>query len=786
MQTKFAILAVLFSIFVFNSIAQNNFTISGTMRDSKTGESMIGAVVIVKELSGIGVITNGYGFYSLSVNEGKYTFSYRYTGYEQKDTLIDLHKNVKLNIDLEEKVTSLHEVEVASEAANKNVTSPQMSVQKINVKEISSIPVFLGERDILKTIQLLPGIKGITEGNSGFYVRGGGLDQNLILLDEANVYNPAHLLGFFSIFNSDAIKDVTIYKGGIPAEYGGRISSVLDIKMNDGDNKQFKTTGGIGLIASRLTFEGPIVKNKGSFMVSARRTYADLFLKILGPANVKNSQLYFYDLNLKGNYELGSKDRIFLSGYLGRDNFTFNNNSNSNRNFGIDWGNTTLTLRENHLFSSKLFLNSSFIYSNYSNNITLGSGDAQFLITTGIRDFSLKEGFEYFLNPKNTLKFGDEIIFHTYRPGEVTINSASATIRPSLLNRTIERKHALENGLYISDEYAISKKINITFGVRYSLFTDLGASTVYSYDAEGKIVDSTIYSTNQPIKTYSGIEPRASVAYIINDLSSVKLSYNHINQYMHLLSNATAETPVDLWIPSSPIVKPQIGDQEAIGYFRNFKQNTYETSVEIYYKNMQNQIDYKPGADLRFNKTVESQLLFGTGWAYGVEFYVKKKYGKLNGWLGYTYSRTLRKFDGIDNGNPFPARQDVIHDVSIVGMYDYSKKLTFSATWVYYTGSAITFPSGKYSIDGRVYSLITQRNGYRMPAYHRLDAGVTWITKKTAKREASWNFSVYNIYARENAFSISFQQDPNDPNKTQAIQLSLFRFVPAITYNFKF
>ncbi len=780
------ITTIIFFLFACSSFAQNKFTISGTMRDSKTGESMIGAVIGVKELPGTGVITNGYGFYSLSLAEGKYAFTYRYTGYEQKDTVIDLRKNVVLNIDLEEKLISLHEVEISSEAANKNVTSPQMSVQKLNVKEISSIPVFLGERDILKTIQLLPGIKGITEGNSGFYVRGGGLDQNLILLDEANVYNPAHLLGFFSIFNSDAIKDVTIYKGGIPAEYGGRISSVLDIKMNDGDNKKFKTTGGIGLIASRLTFEGPIVKNKGSFMVSARRTYADLFLKIVGPAEVKNSQLYFYDLNAKGNYELGAKDRIFLSSYLGRDNFTFVNNTNSNRNFGIDWGNTTVTLRENHLFNSKLFLNSSFIYSNYSNNITLGSGDAQFQVTTGIRDFSLKEGFEYFMNPKNMLKFGAEVTFHTYRPGEVTINSSSASIRPSLLNRTIERKHALENGFYFSDEVAVSPKINITAGVRYSLFTDLGAGTVYSYDAEGNVSDSTIYSTNQSIKTYSGIEPRVTFAYVINEKSSVKASYNHINQYMHLLSNATAETPVDLWIPSSPLVKPQIGDQEAIGYFRNFKQNMYESSVEIYYKNMQNQIDYKPGADLRFNKTVESQLLFGKGWAYGVEFFLKKKYGKLNGWLGYTYSRTLREFDGIDNGSSFPARQDVIHDVSVVGIYDYNKKWTFSAAWVYYTGSAVTFPSGKYTIDGRVYSLITQRNGYRMPPYHRLDVGVTLTTKKTAKREASWNFSVYNVYARENAFSISFEKDPNDPTKTQAIQLSLFRFVPAITYNFKF
>ncbi len=747
---------------------------------------MIGATLAVKEIPATGVSTNAYGFYSLTLAEGKYTFSYRFTGYEERDTVIDFHHNVKLNVDLAEKVISLHEVNVTSEAANKNVTSPQMSVQKLSIKEINSIPVFLGERDILKTIQLLPGIKGVTEGNSGFYVRGGGLDQNLILLDEANVYNPGHLLGFFSVFNSDAIKDVTIYKGGIPAEYGGRISSVVDVKMNDGDNKKYRATGGIGLIASRLTVEGPIVKNKGSFIISGRRTYADLFLKILGPKELRNSQLYFYDLNAKANYELGPKDHIFISGYFGRDNFTFRNSTNTNRSFGIDWGNTTATLRENHLFTDKLFLNSSFIFSNYSNNITLGSGDAQFQVTTGIRDFSLKENFDYYISAKNTVKFGLESIYHIFRPGEVTINSASATIRPSVLNKTIERKHGWENGIYISDDYVLSKKININFGLRYSLFTDLGAGTTYSYGGDGNVNDSSLYSSLQPIKTYSGIEPRISVAYIFNDANSIKASYNRIYQYMHLLSNSTAETPVDLWIPCSNVVQPQIGDQVALGYFRNLKQNMYESSVEVYYKKMQNQIDYKPGADLRFNKTVESQLLFGTGTAYGAEFFLKKRYGKLNGWIGYTYSRTLRNFDGIDNGATFPARQDEIHDVSVVGIYELSKRWTFSASWVYNTGSAVTWPSGKYQIDGQVVSLYTNRNGYRMPAYHRLDVGATWNIIKTRRLESSWNFSVYNVYARENAFSISFQQDPNDPSKTQAVQLSLFRFVPAITYNFKF
>ncbi len=766
--------------------AQKNFSISGTVRDKKTGEVMIGSAITVKEIPDVGAATNAYGFFSLSVAEGTYIFAFHYTGYEEKDTVIDLHQNVKLEIEITEKIVDLHTFVLNSEAANKNVTSPEMSVQKVNVKEISTIPVFLGERDILKTIQLLPGIKGVTEGNSGFYVRGGGIDQNLILLDEANVYNPAHLLGFFSIFNSDAIKDVTIYKGGIPAQYGGRISSVLDIKMIDGDNKKYTVTGGVGIIASRLTFEGPIKKGKGSFVISGRRTYADLFLKAFGPSNLKNTQLYFYDFNVKANYELGARDRIYISGYFGRDAFNFNNNTNTNQNFGINWGNTTATLRENHLFSDKLFLNSSLVYSDYSNNITLGAGDAQFQVVTGIRDVSWKEGFELYANSKNTLKFGTEETFHTFRPGEVTVNTASTILPRTLLRNTLGRKYGIESGIYISDEWKVSKRVTLNYGMRYSLFSDLGPGTTYTYDSSLNIIDSATYNNNQVIKTYGGLEPRASIVYVLNEKSSIKASYNRIYQYIQLLSNSTVQTPVDLWVPSSNNVKPQLGDQVALGYFRNFKNNSYETSVEVYYKNMQNQIDYIPGSNLLFNKNIESQLLYGRGYAYGAEFFVKKKYGALTGWIGYTFSRTLRVFQDIDNGTPYPAKQDIIHDVSVVGMYEINKKWSLSSTFVYYTGYAVTFPSGKYQINGVVYSEYTDRNGYRMPAYNRLDFGATYTIVKNEKKECSWNFSVYNVYARENAFSIYFQQDPTDPTKTQAVQLSLFRFVPAITYNFKF
>ncbi len=779
----------LITLFIFvayvQSFSQNKYTISGTVKDTKTGEVMIGAIVRVKEIPLVGAATNAYGFYSITVPEGKYTFTYSYVSYTTLETSVDLHQNKKLDMEISEASSTLQEVIISSEKSNNNIVSSQMSAQNLNVKEISAIPVFFGEKDIFKTIQLLPGITNVTDGTAGFYVRGGGADQNLILLDEAIVYNPTHLLGFFSVFNSDAIKDVTIIKGGIPAEYGGRISSVLDIKMNDGNSKKLGVSGGLGLIGSRLTVEGPINKGKGSFIISGRRSYADLFLKAFGPKNLRNTSLYFYDLNLKANYQLGSKDRIYLSGYFGKDNFSFSNSSAANSGFGINWGNATGTLRENHLFSDKLFLNSSLIFTNYQSNIILGAGDAQFKVTTGIQDFSLKEDFNYFVNSRHKIKFGFQSMSHTFTPGAVTTNNASSA-GPSRLGRTIEKKHAIENAVYISDDYAVNPWLQLSYGFRLSTFTAIGPSTVYAYDASGNVADSTIYRSNQAIKTYIGYEPRASASFLINDRSSIKVSYNRINQYLHLLSNTTSSTPLDIWVPCSQIVKPQIGDQEAIGYFRNFRNNSIEASVEGFYKTMQNQIDYVNGADLRFNKNVESQLVFGKGWAYGTEFFLKKKTGKFTGWISYTLSRTWRQFDSLNYGNKFPAKQDIIHNLSLVGIYKLNSKITFSATFVYHTGFAATFPSGKYLIGTQVVNYYTERNGYRMPSYNRLDVGVTLQGKKTDKYDSDWNFSVYNVYGRQNPYSISFQPDPNDPSKTQAVQLSLFRWVPSITYNFKF
>jgi hypothetical protein len=648
---------------------------------------------------------------------------------------------------------------------------------KLNVKEIQNIPVFFGEKDILKTIQLLPGISAVGEGNSGFYVRGGGADQNLILLDEAPVYNPSHLLGFFSTFTSEAIKDITVYKGGFPAEFGGRLSSVVDIKMNDGNNKEFHVSGGLGLISSRLALEGPLFKHKGSFMITARRTYADLFLKLLSSkgadSTASKTTLYFYDLNLKANYGLSVKDRVYLSCYLGRDNF------NLGSSFGLNWGNVTATARWNHIVNNHIFSNTSLILSRYSYNFNVAVGNATMKVLSEIKDWNLKEDFIYNLNSNNLIKFGFNSIYHTFIPSKVD-STTLFRVKP------MDNRYALENALYISNEQTFSKHLKATYGLRYSIFSSIGPATIYSYDEVADVVDSVSYPKGKIYNTFAGFEPRVLLNYIINDSSSIKTSYARTRQYVHLLSNTTSSTPFDLWLPSNINILPEIADQFTVGYFRNFNNNMFETSVELYYKTLQNQIDYRNGANLILNNKVEAQLVFGKGLSYGAEFFIRKKYGKLTGWVSYTLSKTNRQFNAINDGKTFLAKQDRPNNISVVGMYEINPHLNFSATWVYYNGNAVTFPSGRYLVDGNVVPLYSERNGYRMPNYHRLDIGLTWTNKKTETFESSWNFSVYNAYARENAYAINFQPDPNNPAKMQAVQLSLFRIVPSITYNFKF
>lgn len=764
----------LFATFPFLCLAQKKYTISGQVKDGRTGEALIGATITVKELPTTGTTTNSYGFYSITLSEGKYSFIAQSIGYKPLEQAVSLSSNQKVDFVLSQAQMELEEIVVESSREGNNVNRVEMGVERLEVKEISKIPVVLGEKDVIKTIQLLPGVKTSGEGNVGFFVRGGGSDQNLILLDEAPVYNPSHLLGFFSVFNSDAIKDVTLYKGSMPAEYGGRLSSVLDIKMNEGNSKDFKVNGGIGLISSRLTVQGPIVENKSSFILSGRRTYGDLFLKLSDEEFLKNSKLYFYDLNLKANYKLNENNQIFFSGYLGRDAMDMG------EVFGLYWGNETATVRWNHLFNTMLFSNTSLIYSNYSYDVEDSDNGVDYYTSSRIKDYNLKQDFQFYNAPGSVIKFGLNSIYHTIIPGVLSDKKGSKTSELHL------QRYSLENAVYASHEISLTSKLKVMYGLRLSSFSIIGPGDFYSVDEAGEINDTLSYSSGNVIKTYWIPEPRISLNYRLNENSSIKAAYTRTSQNLHLISSAAISQPTDIWVPSSNYIKPEIGDQYSAGFFKTLAQGQYELSAEGYFKNLQNQIEIKDGAEIRGNNNVESELLSGIGRAFGLELLAKKTRGKLNGWIGYTLSRTERKIMGINKGEFFPARQDRTHDIVAVAIYDISRKWALSANWVYSTGNAVTFPSGKYAVDEQVLNYYTQRNGYRMPAYHRLDLGATWSRKKTEKFESSWTFSIYNAYARQNPFMYNFRPNAVDPSRSEAVQLSLFSIVPAFTYNFKF
>ncbi|MEO6849017.1 MAG: TonB-dependent receptor, partial [Mucilaginibacter sp.] len=631
----------------FSSFGQTKFIISGTITDAVSGEQLIGASIRIKEHPQIGTVTNSYGFYSLSVPEGEDTLLISYTGYETIPLPVSLRQSQVINISLSPK-NDLKEVVINSDGPNnENITTPQMGVEKLNMAQINQVPVLLGERDILKTISLLPGVKSASEGNTGFYVRGGSTDQNLILLDEATVYNASHFFGFFSTFNSDAIKDVSLYKGGMPAEYGGRLSSVLDIKMNEGNNKDFTVQGGLGLISSRIKVEGPIVKNKGSFMISARRTYVDAFLGASSDTTIKGSSIYFYDINAKANYHFDDKNAIYVSGYFGKDILGLKNT------FGTNWGNSTGTLRFNHLFNDRLFSNTSLIFSDYNYVIQSFQAKDDFKVTSEIADVNLKEDMQYTLGNKHTLKFGLNVLHHNIAPGTITTTSAS-----SFNNSKVEERYGFENALYASDEWKANDKLTLLYGLRLSGMFLLGPGTFNTYDTAGNTTNTATYASGANVKTYFNLEPRFSAGYVLNEENSIKVSYNRNTQNIHLLTNSTSNSPTDLYVMSSNNIKPEISDQVSTGWFKNLKDNIYEFSVEVYYKWLQNQIDYKDGAQLTVNPNAESFLTYGTGRAYGLELFLKKKYGRFNGWIGYTLSRTERKFDAINNNNYYPATQD--------------------------------------------------------------------------------------------------------------------------------
>jgi hypothetical protein len=760
--------------FIFSVGAQEKFTVSGSVSLQRTGEKLIGISVRVPGTS-MGTTSNEYGFYSLSLPKGSANIEFSGTAQKEHSILLDLQKDTLIDVLLYDKESSLQDVVVMARPGARSISSPQMGMERLNISDIKHLPVLLGERDVLKSIQLLPGIKPAGEGGSGFFVRGGAADQNLILLDEATVYNASHLLGFFSTFNSDAIKDITVYKGGMPAQYGGRLSSVLDIKMNEGNNQDFAVSGGVGLISSKLNVEGPLQQGRSSFLVSGRRTYADMFLKLSSDTAINRNKLYFYDLNAKLNYKLGKKDHLYLSGYFGRDAMGLGDK------FGINWGNGTGTLRWNHLFTNKLFVNTSLIFSNYNYGINVQLDGNDISIFSQIRDWNLKQDYQWYLGNRNTLRFGINSIYHQLRPGEVT-----ASEKTGVNDFTLQKRRSLENAVFITNTWKASDKLNLTYGVRMTGFSVLGEGNFYRLNEEGQVMDTLSYRKGQVVKTYLNPEPRVAASYRLNAQASVKAAYVRNVQNLHLISNSTTTSPTDKWIASTNIIKPEISDQVSVGYYRNFGANNYELTVEAYYKTMQNQIDYRNGADVYTNDAIESQLVFGEGRAYGAEWMLKKKEGRLTGWVSYTLSKTERRFDGVNNGNWFNARQDRTHDISVVGTYRLNDKWTLSGNWVYYTGDAVTFPGGKYNIDDRVVFYYTERNGYRMPSYHRLDLAATRQLKKRGRYTSELTFSLYNAYGRENAFTINFRESKDNPEKTEAVQTTLFKFVPSISYAFKF
>lgn len=756
--------------------AQEKFTISGTISDASNGEALIGASVYVPSINN-GAVTNVYGYYSISLPAGEYDLSFTSMGYTKKDIHVLLDRDINQDIALVSESKELQEVIVTAEKRDKNVEQVQMSVETMNIETIKKIPAFMGEVDLIKAIQLLPGVQTAGEGSSGMYVRGGNVDQNLILLDEALVYNASHLLGIFSVFNSDAIKDIQLYKGGIPARYGGRLSSVLDIRMKEGNYKKFSATGGIGTVSSRLTLEGPLKKDRGSFIASGRRTYADQFLIFSKDEDIKDSKLFFYDFNLKGNYRINEKNRIFASGYFGRDVAKFGGD------FGIGWGNTTGTVRWNHVFGKKLFANFTVLYSDF--DYSLGSEESAdaFSWESNIRDLSGKLDFDINPNPNNNMKFGYQIIHHHLLPG--TVSGGDESIITGL---KLDEKFALEHGIYFSNEQRINSRLSLDYGLRYSLFQNMGETREFVYNDLHEVTDTLFHDSGEIYHSQGGLEPRFGMKYTLDEQSSVKASYMRTRQYLQLASNGTTSSPFDIWFAASPRVKGQVADQVAAGYFRNFNDNKIESSIELYYKKADHTIDFKDHAQLFLNQQLEGELRFGESTAYGAEFMVRKKFGKMSGFVSYTLSRVEKDIEGVNNGDTYLAHWDKTHDIAIVASYELNKKWSLGANWIYQSGRAVTAPTGRFTYGNTVIPVYSDRNAVRLPDYHRLDVSATLTPKKSfgKKWKGEWVFSIYNLYGRKNAYSVNFVQDETNPNETYAEKMYLFRLIPSVTYNFKF
>jgi hypothetical protein len=769
-------------------LAQQKFTWKGYVKDSLSGETLINASVIVDNESR-GVTTNQYGYFSITLSKGSYKLIFSYIGYESKIIDLDFKKDVAQDVLLLPVSSTIKDVTVSASSEKRldNVKSAQMGQIDLSINTIKSVPAFMGETDILKTLQLLPGVRNAGEGNSGFYVRGGGPDQNLILLDEAVVYNTGHLFGFFSVFNSDAVKNLTLIKGGMPPQYGGRLSSVIDIAMKDGNVNKTQVDAGIGLIASRFSIQGPFIKNKASYIISARRTYVDLLIKPFVPksSSFYGSGYYFYDLNAKMNYQVSNNDHLYLSGYFGRDKFDFNNKRRS-FSTSIPWGNSTATFRWNHSYSKKLFSNVSLIYNDYKFDFLGSQNNFNFGLSSGIKDWNAKADIDYFASTSHKVKFGAQYTYHTFYPSVASGNEDSVIFHP---NNT-QKKYANEYGIYIQDDWDVTKRVKINYGIRYSAFQQVGPYTKYTTDANGNKLDSNFYGSGKVVKAYGGFEPRFSIRYTLDDNSSIKASVTRNLQYIHLVSNAGTTLPTDIWVPSTYRVKPQDGILYAAGYFRNFSNNMFETSLELYYKTMTNQIEYKEGYTPDLSDPEES-FVFGKGWSYGSELFINKVKGRLTGWIGYTLSWSWRQFPDLNDGMKYPSKYDRRHDLSVVGIYEISKKWKVSSTFVFGTGNAISLPERFYFVDGVLTQEYSSINAYRMKPYHRLDLAATYtpVHKKPRKYTDSWVFSIYNVYSRQNPYFYYFDQTGNVSNGTLTVtakQVSLFPILPAVTWNVHF
>lgn len=768
-------------------LAQSKFTVSGYVKDGASGESLFSSTILVKE-TGLGTTTNEYGFYSITLPAGNYTLVFAYLGFDPKEVKVDLTKtNQRVNIELSAAAITTDVVEITGKRGDANVQSSDMGKVEMSIEEVKQLPALLGEVDVMRTLQLMPGVMSAGEGNSGFYVRGGGPDQNLVVLDDAVVYNTGHLFGFFSVFNADAIKNTTLIKGGMPAQYGGRLSSVIDLQMKDGNMKKYQVDGGVGLISSRLTVQGPIKKDKASFIVSGRRTYIDLItkpiLKRVEDGAYDGNGYYFYDVNMKLNYRFSDKDRLYASGYFGRDVFVFKDNDGS-FSAEIPWGNQTTTLRWNHLFSDRLFMNVTTIYNDYKFALNSRFQDVRFNLSSGIRDATAKVDFDLRPNQKNYVKFGAIYTYHIFTPYTASGNFGDVEIETDKLSK----KHAHEVAIYIQDEWDLNTRIRFNFGIRGSLFSHVGPLEKKVFDDNGVITDTLRYSRNENIATYVRGEPRMNFRFLIDESSSLKAGVTVNNQFIHLVSSSTTTLPTDLWVPSTQKVKPQLGVQYSVGYFRNFKKNMFETSVEVYYKDMFNQIEYGESFTPELNTDIEEGFVFGRGRSYGAEFFFKKATGNLTGWVGYTLAWTNRQFDDINDGKIFPAKFDRRHDLSVVVMYEVNKKWRLAATFVYGTGQTTTLPIGRYFINGQVVNQYGERNSYRMDAYHRMDISATYIFPKT-KFYSDITVSVYNVYNRMNPYFIYYDVDGDVSSgnlDVQAKQSSLFPVLPSLTWNFKF